>query len=417
MTYLLSRAQIRATGSGMDVVDPHLIVDRRPKTGANSSRMRDHNERSVLSHLREHGSGSGAEIAKALNLSPQTVSVIFRQLGDQGIIHRLDPVKGKVGKPQTPVALTPEGAYSYGLRIGRRTANLAVTDILGDIVAHRSTRYPYPTPATVEGFVGSAMDQISDELTDRALNRIVGFGIAAPFELWNWLDGLGAPKADADKWQSYAIGEHYRKLTGLPTYVANDVNLACMAELMFGRGTEFRNFAYFYVGYFVGGAVVLDGKVFHGSRGNAGALGSIPVSAGVGGAAQLINASSIFALERNLSEKLGGRINLRAKEECWLGQDAVLDAWMDGAAKGMAQAAVAVAAVLDISDIVVDGVFPPPIRSEFASRLNDAAKAVDQQGIHPVRFHEGLLGPDAGHRGAAYQPILSELLIEGSQLT
>ena len=401
----------------MAVVDPHLIVDRRPKTGANSSRLRDHNERSMLSHLREHGSRSGGEIARALNLSPQTVSVIIRQLEEQGIIHRLDPIKGKVGKPQTPIALTPGGAYSYGLRIGRRTANLALTDILGDIVAHKSTRYPYPTPARVEEFVGCALDQISRELTDHVRDRIVGIGIAAPFELWNWLDALGAPKEDADKWRSYAIGEHFRQLTGLPTYVANDVNLACMAELMFGRGTEFRNFAYFYVGYFVGGAVVLDGKVFHGPRGNAGALGSIPVSAGGDAAAQLINASSIFALERRLSEKSGRWVNLRAEDEGWLGQDEIRDAWMDSAANGMAQAAVAVAAVLDISNIVVDGVFPPPIRSEFVARLNSAAKLVDQRGIHPVLFHEGRLGPVAGHRGAAYQPILSELLIEGSQFT
>ena len=201
----------------MDVVDPHIVVDRRPRTGANSSRLRDHNERSVLSYLREHGSGSGSEIARALNLSPQTVSVIIRQLEEQGIIHRLDPVKGKVGKPQTPITLTPGGAYSYGLRIGRRTANLALTDILGNIVAHGSTRYPYPTPARVEEFVGGTLDQISRELTNSALDRIVGIGIAAPFELWNWLDGLGAPKEDADKWRSYSIGERYRQLTGLPT--------------------------------------------------------------------------------------------------------------------------------------------------------------------------------------------------------
>ncbi|MCE2522239.1 MAG: ROK family protein [Rhodobacteraceae bacterium] len=401
----------------MDIIDPHLVVDRRPKTGANSSRLRDHNERSILSHLREHGPGSGGEIAKALNLSSQTVSVIIRQLDEQGVIRRLDPVKGKVGKPQTPVALAPGGAFSYGLRIGRRTANLILMDILGEIVSQRSIRYPYPTPIMVEEFVEGALDQLSREIADAAQKRIVGIGVAAPFELWNWLDGLGAPKRDADKWRDYAIGECYRNLTDLPTYVANDVNLACMAELMFGRGTEFRDFAYFYVGYFVGGAVVLDGKVFHGPRGNAGAFGSIPVVANGIEDAQLISTSSIFVLERKLAAKCGRPVNLRAENGHWTDEEDLREAWMDGAANSMARAAVAVAAVLDISDIVVDGVFPPPIRNEFVKKLNGAASRIDQQGIHPVMFHEGQLGPDAGQRGAAYQPIVSELLIEGSQLT
>ena len=400
----------------MDNFDPHLVVDRRPKTGANSASLRNHNERSVLSLLREQGACSSVEIARRLNLSAQTASVIVRQLQDQGIICRLDPVKGKVGKPQTPLSLSAGGAYSFGLRIGRRTSNLVLADLIGGTVAQVSRRYPYPTPSGLEAFCGEAVVKLTGEVLESERHRIVGIGIAAPFELWNWLDFLGAPREEADKWRDYLIGERYARLTGLSTYVANDVNLACMGELMFGRGADFTDFAYFYVGYFVGGAVVLDGKVFHGPRGNAGALGSVPVPSIGSGASQLINAASIFRLERSLAAKLGHPVNLRAEDSYWDDDCELRDRWMDDAAKSLVHAAVSVAAVLDISDIVVDGVFPAAIRSEFVKRLEIAAGDVDQRGIHPVEFHEGMLGYEAGQRGAAYQPILAELLIEGSRL-
>ena len=400
----------------MELSDSHLVVDRRPKTGANSSRVRDHNERSVLSLLREQGPSAASAIAKALNLSTQTASVIVRELRDQGLVHMLEPVKGKVGKPQTPIALAADGAYSYGLRIGRRTCDLVLIDLLGGITDRKITQYPYPNPAKVEDFANGAICELSLKIPEDRRPRIVGIGIAAPFQLWQWLDGLGAPKAEADKWRDYCIGERFFGLTGLPTSVANDVNLACMGELMLGNGSHFRDFVYFYVGYFVGGAIVMDGKVVHGARGNAGALGSIPVAAQDEKAGQLIDVASIFSLERELTAKLGGQVNLRAGDRYWFLESGLLNNWIEDAASATAEAAVAAAAVLDISDIVVDGVFPPAVRKEFVTRLKSAAECVDQRGIYPVNFHEGRLGPDAGQLGAAYQPIISQLLVEGSQL-
>lgn len=400
----------------MDEIDPHLVVDRRSMTGANSSKLRDHNVRTILSHLREHGPTAGSSIAKALNLSAQTASVIVRQLEKKGIIHKLDPVKGKVGKPQTPVALDPDGAFSFGLRIGRRISDLVLINILGDVIGQKSERYAYPTPEGVEGFATAALAELTGQIPEGARQRIIGIGIAAPFELWNWLHGLGAPREEADKWRNYSIGKRYSRLSGLATYVANDVNHACMGELLFGKGAEFRDFVYCYIGSFVGGAVVLDGKVFHGSRGNAGSFGSIPAYSNDGRTGQLLNFSSIFALEQKLAEKHGRPVNLRAENELWFGEERLRDEWMNVAASSMARVAIAAGAVLDISNIVVDGVFPSAIRSEFVLRLSAAADGIDQLGIHPVEFHEGVLGPEAGPRGAAYQPFLSELLVEGSQL-
>ena len=46
--------------------------------GTNQSGMRDHNERLVLSLVRQHGSLAKSDIARMTGLSAQTVSVIMR---------------------------------------------------------------------------------------------------------------------------------------------------------------------------------------------------------------------------------------------------------------------------------------------------------------------------------------------------
>ena len=397
----------------MTMRDPYLVVDRYPTSGANPARVRNHNERAILSLLRKRKSCAGSAIARHLDLSAQTASVIIRRLEDQGLVQRLVPVGGKVGKPLEPVALNPHGAYAFGLRIGRRTSRINLINILGQVIADESVSYNFPTPDAVEDFAVKAMARMINGDQDQA--RVVGIGVALPFELWNWLDGLGAPRSEAEKWKHHPIGERLAKQTGLPTYVANDVNLACMGELLFGAGNEFDDFAYFYVGYFVGGAFVLGGRVFHGPSGNAGAFGSISVTAD-GRPRQLIHTSSLYGFERQLASALGHPINLRTDDRYWFTDIALRDQWIDRAADGVAQAIIAVAAILDVSTVIIDGVFPNPVRAQFVDRVRDALDHIDRPGIGEVTIKEGSLGDEAGQRGAAYQPIHSELLIEGSRL-
>ena len=53
--------------------------------GTNQSGMRDSNERLVLSLVRRHGKLAKTEIARMTGLSAQTVSVIMRELEDEGL--------------------------------------------------------------------------------------------------------------------------------------------------------------------------------------------------------------------------------------------------------------------------------------------------------------------------------------------
>ncbi|MES2541027.1 MAG: helix-turn-helix domain-containing protein, partial [Pseudomonadota bacterium] len=145
----------------MQDVSPNSLEVLR---GTNQSGMRDHNERLVLSLVRRHGALAKSDIARMTGLSAQTVSVIMRGLEQDGLLERGQPVRGKVGQPSVPMSLAAEGAFFLGLKVGRRSADLVLTDFRGRLRAARRKVYRYPTPDTVVGFVREAAPALAREL-------------------------------------------------------------------------------------------------------------------------------------------------------------------------------------------------------------------------------------------------------------
>ena len=132
-------------------------AEARIHRGTNQSGMRDYNERLVLSLVRQHGSLAKTEIARLTKLSAQTVSVIMRELEEEGLLLRNEPVRGKIGQPSIPMSLNPEGAFFLGLKIGRRSAELVLIDFLGTVRAMLQLSYRYPAPRETVEFVSQGI--------------------------------------------------------------------------------------------------------------------------------------------------------------------------------------------------------------------------------------------------------------------
>ena len=148
--------------------------------GTNQSGMRDHNERLVLSLVRQHGGLAKSDIARMTGLSAQTVSVIMRELEDEGLLVRREPLRGRIGQPSIPMALNPEGAFFIGLKIGRRSAELVLIDFLGKVRAMLHHSYRYPEPSETVDFVAKGVAKLRADLTPAQDRRVAGLGIAVP---------------------------------------------------------------------------------------------------------------------------------------------------------------------------------------------------------------------------------------------
>lgn len=71
------------------------------------------------------------------------------------------------------------------------------------------------------------------------------------------------------------LKELFEKEYNVPTYVENDVNAAAIAETYYGAGRDFKNMLCLTFGTGIGGAIVINRKLYRGSTGLAGEFGHI----------------------------------------------------------------------------------------------------------------------------------------------
>jgi predicted NBD/HSP70 family sugar kinase len=383
---------------------------------SNQVDVRVSNEKLVLSLVRLHGRLSKAEIARITGLSAQTVSVIMRELEEDQLLVRGEPIRGKVGQPSVPMSLNEDGAYFLGLKIGRRSCELVLTNFLGSIVSFKRTTYSFPMPKDVEDFGQTAIEQAILPLDDK-VGKIAGLGIAIPSHLWNWADEIGAKAAEMNQWREYDIRESFAKCYKWPVYIQNDATAACGAELVFGKYRHLQDFVYFFIGTFVGGGIVLNGSLYSGRTGNAGALGSMPVPGLKGSTQQLIDQASLVILERKLVAKGKDPAQLWLADGEWAGVETETEAWMQTAAKGLAHAVIAAATVCDFQTALIDGSFSPALRTKLVQMIELEIDHLNLQGIVGPQVAEGSIGPVARALGGASLPLFDHYYFDQIALT
>jgi predicted NBD/HSP70 family sugar kinase len=376
--------------------------------GANQAGVRVYNERLLLSLVRRFGPLSKIEVARLTGLSVQSTSAIMNRLRAEGLLKREAPLRGRVGQPTIPMSIDPEGAYSLGLKIGRRGCDLVLVDFRGAICQRAYRAYSFPTPNIVLAFVRDSAPSLAGSLSASQKKRIVGLGVAAPFELWSWETEIGAPQGAMNVWRHFDAESEIAAASAHPTTLCNDATAACAAEFFFGRSWRYRDFLYFFVGEFLGGGLVLDGALRPGRTGNAAALGSMPImsKSEVGAATQLMACASIHRLERVLEEAGIDASSLSATPESWSEFGVQLDDWIEETASALAYATVAAISVIDFEAIVIDGALPATVRERLTARTAQVFAGLDRRGLSDVDIVSGSIGADAGSIGGAALPLI-----------
>jgi len=380
--------------------------------GTSQTGVRLYNERLILSLIRRHPGLAKVEIARLTGLSAQTTTVIINRLEADGLLLAGEPQRGRIGQPSVPYTLNPDGAFGLGLMIGRRSSDLVLMDFVAGIRARRRMIYPFPLPEDFVAFADREMPNLLAELPDALRGRISGIGVAMPFELWNWESDLQTRPGELDKWRDFDVAaELGRRFAPWPVRVCNDATSACAAELTFGSGAAYRDFAYFYVGTFIGGGIVLNGSLFPGRSGNAGALGSMPImqreANGETTLQQLIRTASIYRLERRLIAAGRRGTDIWLSPDDWSSFEDALDLWIEEAAGALAQAVATLLSMIDFEAIIIDGAFPADVRRRLVERTNARWSRMDRQGLTDAVVVEGSIGRDARAIGGAALPLLA----------
>ena len=381
--------------------------------GSNQSGMRERNERLVLTILRRQGPLPKAEIARKTGLSAQTVSVIMRALEKDGLLEKGEKLRGKVGQPSVPMRLAPEGAYFLGLKVGRRSAEVTLVNFIGEEVTHVTKTYNYPTPAMTLDFAQDAVAHVLKALPKQHHSRIAGLGIASPFFLWEWASVIGLEPEKMAAWKDFDLTREVGQLFDFPVYLGNDASSACGAELTFGTAETPPDFLYIYIGYFVGGGIVLNGALYSGRSGNAGAIGPFPVVTSDGTATQLVDRASLIGLERRLVKTHGDEPLAMDDHGLWHDlPDEVIEEWLDEAVPPLVNLILGACSIIDFPAVLIDGNMPTSMRDLVIGRIAQALDRTPMSGLARPDIVPGSLGMRARALGAASLPLSKKFMLE-----
>ena len=383
------------------------------KRGLHASFVREANERAVLTALRRAGEASKADLASSVRLTQNATGVIVEDLIRRGLIQEREKRRGLRGQPAQLVRLAASGAYAIGAKIGRRTQQCLLLDFTGEVVARRDHDRTYPFPEQALALVQEDIAELRRAIPRRAASRLLGVGLALPYNSGCWRQELGVPADVCAAWNRFDFAAALADDLDVEVFIENDGTAAAAAELFYGHGRTLREFLVVHIGGAIGGGLVLEGTIHRGRTGNAGDIGLIPVAPSRLGSAPrprgpsdiLLNRASAGSLIRHVSAG-GAPITLTSQiGEAMLRRPSLVDEWIEDAADALVVPLHMTASLVDLEAVIVDGLLPAVVLARLTERLRALLGEHAPEARKPPALIVGTIGREAAALGAATLPF------------
>lgn len=229
--------------------------------------LRSMNNRVVLDLFIERGSLSRGDVHELTGLSKPTASQLLVRLEESGLV--LPGGFGETGPggraPQL-YRLNPLAGHAAAVDVRPDSICARVCDIAGSVVAEYGLS-DIPEPRGARN-VAHALEKAC-ALAGITIGELQGIVVGVPGSYDAAADVLRYAE-HLEGWGDPGIGEALRLLLGgAPVALENDVNLVALAEQR-ASGTADETFFLLWLGEGIGGALMIDGSLFRGSRGAAG---------------------------------------------------------------------------------------------------------------------------------------------------
>ncbi len=365
----------------------------RPTAKVLPEHARGHNRSLVLQTLYSADGLSRADVARETGLTRVTVSDLVAELIDEGLVVEAGPREdARPGKPATVLGFNRDAFQVVGIDLSdHATFRGALLALDGEIVE----RAELPLGGETGDAATAILVALVAELVALATRPVLGIGVGSPGIVDPSGVVLSAPNLG---WHGEPLRDRLEARFATPVVVANDANVAVLAEHGLGGGDA--DMMLVTIGHGVGAGLVVGGMAIVGSRYAAGEIGHVAVGTDGG------------------PECACGR---RGCLEAWLAvprlraaladaaDDAARDAVLTAAGTRLGIALAPVVGALDLAEVVLTGpadLIDGPLIAATAETLRDRTMA-EFHGHVQLRRSE--LGPDIVTRGAAVMMLSARL--------
>ena len=240
--------------------------------------LRQINRMVLVRKLLSESELSRADLAEAVGLTKSTVSLLVRELVEEGWFSESELlVTGSLGRRPTPLHIDGARLVLLGADLGIDEIRIVATNLLGEVLEHHVV--PYENVNNVAAclkLLAKAMLRVARQLVTQH-RSILGLGVG----MHGGVDGSAGVLHFAPNlgWKNVNAAEQLRShfagsvLADLPLFVQNEADVAALAEFEFSAQSGAEPLIYLSIGYGVGAGVVVRDSLLTGYRGFAGEVG------------------------------------------------------------------------------------------------------------------------------------------------
>lgn len=165
--------------------------------------------------------------------------------------------------------------YYIGVDIGGTNLKAGLVNEAGVLLTTEKMKVASLTDPAKMAWTLYALVQKLCESTDIPMEKVASVGVGVPgtveIHYGTILYTCNLP------WRNVPLRKLFHQLCPLPLYIENDANCAALAEYFVGAGRGTKRFITITLGTGVGGGIVHNGKISHGSNGMAGEVGHMVI--------------------------------------------------------------------------------------------------------------------------------------------
>jgi len=301
-----------------------------------------------------------------------------------------------------------------GVDLGGTKISAALVDESGNIVA--DVRCHTQVERGRE-FVIEQLTKTVGELFERAEGlgkRVLAIGIGSPGIIDPDSGVVVKAAVNLPQWEGISLKRIFEERFNVVAFADNDVNVMALGESLFGVAKGLKNVIFIAIGTGIGGGIVVDGKLYHGSTFTAGEIGHMTIlpegpkcACGNYGCLEALASGPSIArrakeyiakgVATSLSELVDDEITCEHVAKAASKGDALCRRLLEEAGRYIGVAVASLMNVLNPDCVVIGGgvaqageILLTPIRHEVALRA-----------ISPAPVLQSLLRENAGEIGAA----------------
>jgi predicted NBD/HSP70 family sugar kinase len=383
----------------------------RHQHGFNGPRVRDLNRALVLEVIRQEPGIGRADIAAATRLTAATITnIVGGLIGEGAVEESVDREVRTTGQPVRSLRIIPDYASTIGLHFDHEFATGVLVDVAGNVIHKARQELSIEDPQRAVEVLAKLYDALYAH-RDR-VGKLLGVGVSVMGPIDN-VRGRVCQSAQYPAWREFEFREALSRHIDHEIHIENNGTAAGLGEYWFGDGRHFGSYLHVFIGNGLGGALLMNRRAVRGLTGNGCEIGHVnayrdgePCFCGARGCLETI--VSLRGLAHALGFEHIGDVDLSSLDAR---QRSAFDLWIDRAGADLGRVLASVSNIVDVADVIVNGLLPAGSLSRLIDAARDGAGAFEMKG-RPGRMalHCGRADSEVSAAlGAATMPLYGNL--------